>query len=146
MAGARYKKFDYTIVAGASYSFDPSTLALTDGVGISNVRGFTVGLMGPAGGTLQPNPGGLSPALRGYVLIPSNVLVNNAPEASTMRWVRCPQLDLQNMGGNLQDAAGYFDLTALGIVAFRAACVPEGIVYDAGTSMSLVYSARLWGI
>ncbi len=118
---------------------DAAGLQVSTSIAVQNVRGVTVTVCGPAGEQA------VSGTLEGWAQVPTNVLVNNAPEAATLRWVRCPKLDIQDVGAG-RDILGTFDLTALGLVAFRIALLPTALVYSGGTTLSLVYSARYWGI
>lgn len=140
MAGARYQRVNYTGVAGLFQATPDATFLTTAGsVGLSNVRGVTVSVIGPAGEAVQ------SGGLEAYAQVPTNVLANNAPEAATFVWVRAPKFDFAGNVGDTNFLASY-DVTASGLVAFRLALLPAALQFSAGTALSLVYSVRLWGI
>ncbi len=148
MAGARYQ----LVVAGTSgqwsapafptpYTVNPDATGLQDAtsVDVHNVRGVSTLVSGLAAEQA------VSGTLEGWALVPTNVLVNQAPEAATRRWVRVPKLDIQDFVAG-RDVIGNFDLTALGLVADRIAHLPTALVYSGGTVLRVLYSVRRWGI
>ncbi len=142
MAGGRYQKVDLgTLTWPVTIQPDSTSLSTAQSIGVSNVRGLTVAALGPDGEQLMAG------GFEAYALVPTNVLVNNAPEAATMRWCRAPDFDF-TPGPGARDNIKAFDVTGKGLVAFRLAFLPAGVQYSGAATgnLTLLYSVRLWGI
>lgn len=148
MAGARYQLYAAGTSGGwaapafpTPYTVNPDATGLQDAtsVAVRNVLSLSVLVSGLSAEQA------VSGSLQGWALVPTNVLPNNAPEASTRRWVRVPKLDIQDFVAG-RDIIGNFDLVGMGLVADRVALLPTALVYSGGTTLQLLYSARYRGI
>lgn len=140
MAGASYNKVSYSSIA-SPYTAQPNDAGFVanPGIGVHNVRGVTV-LVSAADG--EQLVGG---TLEAWGLVPTEVGLNLSPTAATRRWVRVPKCDMQDLVAG-RDAVGHFDLTGLGLIVDQLAWLPAALAFSGGTTLSLLYSVRKWGI